>query len=59
MSLTPLTQAPFAIQLHTAAAFIAAASGIFVLLRGKGTPAHRLAGYAFAGTMIVTAMSSF
>lgn len=59
MSLAPLTQAPLAIQLHTAAAFIAAASGIFVLLRTKGTPSHRLAGYAFAIAMIVTAISSF
>jgi len=59
LSLVPILNAPFAIQLHTAAAFVAAVFGIFVLLRAKGTPGHRAAGYVFVAAMFATAISSF
>lgn len=59
MSIAPLVNASFAIQLHTAAALIAAVSGFIVLIRTKGTPSHRALGAIFAAAMIVTAISSF
>ena len=59
MSLAPLLNASIAIQLHTAAALLAAVSGVFVLLRAKGTPPHRAIGAVFAAAMLLTAISSF
>ena len=59
MSIAPLVNASFAIQLHTGAALIAAVSGFIVLIRTKGTPSHRAIGAIFAAAMIVTAISSF
>ncbi len=59
MFLDPLLASGSAIQLHTAAAFIAAVSGFAVLLMHKGTAAHRRTGYVFVAAMIVTAFTSF
>ena len=59
MSLRPLLEASFAVQAHTAAALVAAAFGIFVLVRKKGTATHRTAGWIYAAAMIATALSSF
>lgn len=59
MNLSALAAASFAIQLHTAAACIAAVAGGVVLFRPKGTPAHRVWGWSFAAVIIVTTVSSF
>ena len=59
MSLAPLINASFAIQLHTAAAILAAVTGLTVMARAKGTLTHRAVGYVFTATIIVTAISSF
>jgi uncharacterized membrane protein len=48
-----------AIAVHVVAAILALALGTFVLLARKGTPAHRLAGRAWALAMAVTAAGSF
>ncbi len=59
MSLAPLLNASPAIQLHTAAACVAAVSGVYVMLRAKGTASHRASGYAFSIAMLLTAITSF
>lgn len=59
MTLAPLFAASFAIQLHTAAAVLAAVSGCAVLFMRKGTQTHRTTGYVFTAAMAVTAVSSF
>jgi uncharacterized membrane protein len=48
-----------AIAVHVVAAILALALGAFVLFARKGTPAHRLAGRAWALAMAVTAAGSF
>ncbi|MGR4843582.1 DUF2306 domain-containing protein [Rhizobium laguerreae] len=59
MTLEPLLDAPFAVQIHVAAVTPAALLGAYILLRPKGTPLHRLLGRIWMALMIVTAMSSF
>jgi uncharacterized membrane protein len=48
-----------AIAVHVIAATFSLALGAWVLAARKGTPAHRLAGRAWAGAMAVTAAGSF
>jgi uncharacterized membrane protein len=59
MPLAPLMQAGPVIQLHMAAAFIAAAFGLAVLMRPKGRGLHRYLGIGFVVTMAITALTSF
>lgn len=59
MNLAPLTNAPFAIQLHAYAALAAFTLGLMQLARTKGTGSHRAWGYAWVGLMLVVAISSF
>ena len=59
MNLAPLTNAPFAIQLHAYAALAAFTLGLMQLARTKGTGSHRAWGYAWVGLMLVIAISSF
>ena len=59
MNLAPLTNAPFAIQLHAYAALAAFVLGIVQLAGVKGTSRHRALGYAWVGLMLTVAISSF
>ncbi|TIX88565.1 DUF2306 domain-containing protein [Rhizobium sp. P44RR-XXIV] len=59
MTLEPLFDAPFAIQIHVAAVVPAALLGAYLLLRPKGTPRHRLLGKIWLCLMVITAFSSF
>ena len=47
MDFTPLTNAPFVIQLHAYAALAAFALGLVQFARLKGTTTHRALGYAW------------
>lgn len=58
MTLEPLLSASPVIQLHTAAALIAAVSGVIVLLITKGTKRHRVLGYIFSASILFTAITS-
>ena len=51
--------APLAVQLHALAALAALALGTIQLLAPKGTLAHRVTGWLWAGLMTVAALSSF
>jgi len=59
MSLTPLLNAPFAIQIHAFAAITAFVLGLVQFYRTKGTPSHRATGYVWAAIMVVVAASGF
>lgn len=59
MSLAPLLDVSFAIQLHAAAALAAFALGVVQLVRVKGTAGHRALGYTWVGLMLIVAISSF
>jgi len=59
MNLAPLTNAPFAIQLHAYAALAAFALGTMQFARVKGTTQHRALGYTWVGLMLIVAISSF
>jgi uncharacterized membrane protein len=59
MNLAPLTDAPFAIQLHAYAALTAFVLGAVQLARVKGTAQHRALGYVWVALMVVVAVSSF
>lgn len=58
MNLSPLLTSSFVIQLHVYAAVAAIVLGPFILLRRKGTPAHKLAGRIWVVLMVVVAGSS-
>ena len=58
MSLAPLFAAAPVIQLHALAAIAALLLGIWQLAAAKGTGGHRLAGWIWAGLMLVVAVSS-
>lgn len=45
--------------LHMSAALLAVPLGAWLLLRAKGTAAHRTAGRVYAAALLVTAVSSF
>ena len=59
MTLNPLTNAPFIIQLHAYAALAAFALGAVQLAGVKGTARHRALGYTWVALMLVVAISSF
>ncbi len=59
MTLQPLLDASFAIQLHAAAAILAFLVGAVVLFRRKGDRRHRLAGRIWVALMVVVSLSSF
>jgi len=58
MSLDPLLQAPFAIQIHAFSAIAAFALGAIVLWRRKGTRLHKALGRLWVVLMLVVATSS-
>jgi uncharacterized membrane protein len=59
MTLAPLLNASFAIQLHAFAAMGAFALGIVQFARRKGTFSHRTFGWIWVSLMLVVAVSSF
>jgi uncharacterized membrane protein len=59
MSLAPLLEASPVIQLHTAAALVAAAFGLTVLITPKGKGLHRYLGIGFVVFMAIAALTSF
>ena len=59
MSLAPLLNAPFVIQLHAFAAMAAFALGIVQFSAPKGTLPHRTLGWIWVGIMTVVAASAF
>jgi uncharacterized membrane protein len=59
MTLNPLINASFAVQLHAYAALAAFALGAVQLARVKGTAQHRALGYTWVALMLVVAISSF
>ncbi|MDB5507469.1 MAG: hypothetical protein JWR75_2107 [Devosia sp.] len=58
MTLTPLLQSSFVIQLHVAAAIAAMLLGAIVLFRPKGTRRHKLMGRIWIVLMLVVATTS-
>lgn len=59
MTLEPLLTASPAIQFHVLTVVPAAVIGGIMLLRKKGTPAHRVAGRVWIALMLLAALSSF
>ena len=59
MNLTPLLEAPIAIQIHVATVLPAAILGAWIFAARKGTRNHRLLGKVWLGLMVVSAFSSF
>jgi len=59
MQAQPFLSAAFFTQLHLVAAVLAFALGTFVLLRPKGSPAHRLLGRFWMLLMLAIAVGSF
>ncbi len=59
MSLSPLLNAPIAIQLHAFCAMSAFILGLVQFLAPKGTIPHRLIGYLWFSLMLIIAISSF
>jgi uncharacterized membrane protein len=58
LSMSALTQAPPAIQLHAISAMAAFALGTYLLNGRKGVRVHRVLGWAWAALMLVVAVSS-
>jgi uncharacterized membrane protein len=59
MSLAPLLNASFAIQLHAFAAMTAFVLGLVQFVRRKGTFSHRTFGWIWVSLMLIVAISSF
>ena len=59
MTLTPLTDAPFVIQIHTALALGAMILTVALFSLRKGNPMHRTLGWTWVILMAVVALSSF
>lgn len=59
LDLTPLLEAPLAVQVHVATVMPAAVIGPAQFLLPKGTAIHRTFGYAFMALMIATSISAF
>lgn len=59
MSLAPLLNAPFAIQLHAFAAMAAFVLGLVQFAAPKGTLPHRTVGFVWFALMLTVAISSF
>jgi len=58
MNIEYFTGASLAIQIHILVAFGAFGLGAYVLMRRKGTKAHKMAGRIFGGLMLATAISA-
>ncbi|MCB1390224.1 MAG: DUF2306 domain-containing protein [Rhodobacteraceae bacterium] len=58
-TLAPLLQAAPAVQFHAAAAMMSLALGPFALYRRRRDRVHKIVGYAWVGSMAMTAVSSF
>ncbi len=58
MTLAPLLDAPFVIQIHALAAIAAFAVGLVQLTAPKGTIPHRLIGWSWVMLMLTVAVSS-
>lgn len=58
MSLTPLIEAPWPVQIHAAAAIAALFLGAVVLFRRKGTSLHKAMGRVWVALMLVAAGSA-
>jgi len=58
MTLAPLFDAPFVIQIHALAAITAFAVGLVQLTAPKGTIPHRLIGWSWVMLMLTIAVSS-
>jgi uncharacterized membrane protein len=59
MTLAPLLNASFAIQLHAFAALAAFVLGLLQFARRKGTFSHRTFGWIWVTLMLIVAISSF
>jgi uncharacterized membrane protein len=59
MDLTPLTDAPTAIQGHAYGALAALVLGLVMVVRSKGTPSHKFLGRVWVAIMAAVALSSF
>lgn len=59
MTLTPLMNMPFYLQLHVACALTAVVLGAFVVLRPRRDRVHKITGYIWATAMFGVAVSSF
>ena len=59
MTLTPLTDAPFVIQIHTALALGAMILTVALFSLRRGSPLHRMLGWTWVIMMAVVALSSF
>ena len=59
MTLTPLLEAPVAVQVHTCAALLCLLPTTAVLLAPKGTRLHMAMGSIFAVLIMITAGTSF
>jgi uncharacterized membrane protein len=59
MTLTPLLEAPVAIQVHALAAMAALTLGLAQLALPKGTIGHRSMGWSWVLLMLIVALSSF
>ena len=59
MTLEPLLTASPAIRLHAVAALAAFVLGLSQFFLRKGTPRHRVVGYAWSASMMVVAAGSF
>jgi uncharacterized membrane protein len=59
MTLAPLLNAPFPVQLHAFAAMAAFVLGLVQFAAPKGTLPHRTLGWVWAGLMLIVAITSF
>jgi uncharacterized membrane protein len=59
VTLAPLLAEPLVIQAHAFAALAALALGIVQLAAPKGTPRHRIMGWAWVGLMAIIVVTSF
>ena len=59
MDLTPLIDAPLAVQIHVTAALLSVAAVMLLVVYKKGTTPHRWFGRAVMSGLVVVALSSF
>lgn len=58
MTISALTEASLAIQIHTAAAILALGLGCLMWARKKGTKSHKMIGRGFIALMVAAAISA-